>query len=119
MRICWKPSRVAFFFWIAALGNIITINNLQKQKILILDWCCMCKRNGESVDHLLIYCPRASDLANLWCLPFLVYRNSAIWMVVPHCLMWCIWRERNNWHFEDLEKKVLDLKLIFFKTLLD
>ena len=36
-----------------------------------------------------------------------------------HCLMWCIWRERNNRHFEDLERLVADLKLFFLKTLLD
>ena len=33
--------------------------------------------------------------------------------------MWCIWRERNNWHFEDLESSVANLKLFFLKTLLD
>ena len=38
---------------------------------------------------------------------------------VPHCLMWCIWRERNNRHFEDLERSVSNLKLFFLKTLLD
>ena len=80
MRICWKPSRVAFFFWIAALGNIITINNLQKQKILILDWCCMCKRNGESVDHLLILFPHASDL---WSMVFTLF---GIYWVMPKML---------------------------------
>ena len=33
--------------------------------------------------------------------------------------MWCIWWERNNQHFEDSEKTVSDLKLFFFKILLD
>ena len=41
------------------------------------------------------------------------------WMVVPHCLTWCIWRERNNWCFEDFERIVADVKLFFFKTLSD
>ena len=27
------PSRVAFFVWIAVLGNILTINNLHKRKV--------------------------------------------------------------------------------------
>ena len=58
-----------FFVWTIVLGNILTIDNLWKQRILILGWCCICKRNGESADHLLIHCPLASDLANLWCLP--------------------------------------------------
>ena len=59
-----------FFVWISALGNILTIDNLRKQKILILDWCCMCKRNEVSVDHLLIHCPIAFDL---WSMVFTLF----------------------------------------------
>ena len=61
----WKqkiPSRVAFFVWIAALRKCLTIDNLRKRKVWILNWCYMCKRNGESVDHLFLHCPLASDL---------------------------------------------------------
>ena len=47
------------------------------------------------------------------------HRNGDIWMVVPHCLMWCIWKERNSRCFEDNERSMLNLKLLFFKTLLD
>ena len=28
-----------------------------KKKVLILDWCYMCKSNGELVGHLLLHCP--------------------------------------------------------------
>ena len=61
----WKqkiPSRVAFFVWTAALGKCLTIDNLRKRKICILDWCYMCKCNSESVDHLFLHCPVASEL---------------------------------------------------------
>ena len=64
-KTVWKPkvpSRVAFFVWTTALRNILTTDNLRKRKILILDWCYMCERNGELVDHLLIHCPLAFDL---------------------------------------------------------
>ena len=40
-------------------------------------------------------------------------------MVVPQHLMWCIWWERNNRHFENSGKTVPNLKLFFFETLLD
>ena len=124
-KTVWKPkvpSRVAFFVWIVVLGNILTIDNLRKRKILFLDWYCMCKRNGESVDHLLIHDPLAFDLWSIvftlfgihwvmsktvvelldcWQGKFGRHRNATIWMAVPHCLMGCIWREKNNWHFED------------------
>ena len=61
----WKqkiPSRVAFFVWIAALGKCLTIDNLRRRKVWILDWCYICKCNGESVDHLFLHCPVAMDL---------------------------------------------------------
>ena len=34
-------SLLEFSFWIAVLGNILTIDNLWKQKTFILDWCCV------------------------------------------------------------------------------
>ena len=40
-------------------------------------------------------------------------------MAIPHCLMWCIWQERNNRCFEDFEMSIADLKQFFFKTLSD
>ena len=103
-RSIWKQkvaSRVAFFVWIAALGTILTIDNLCKR---ILDWCCMCKSNGESVDHLLLHCPTVFELWSMvftlfgiyWAMPKIVvelltcwerkfghHRNGVIWMAVP------------------------------------
>ena len=30
-------------------------------------------------------------------------RNLVVWRMVPHWVMWCLWRERNARHFEDCE----------------
>ena len=100
----------------------------------------MCKCNSEIVDHLFLHCLVASELWDMvfglfgvcWVMPLSIvglfacwkgrfgrHRNGDIWMVVPHCLMWCIWKERNSRCFEDKEHSMLDLKLLFFKTLLD
>ena len=38
------------------------VDNLRKRKVWILDWCYMCKCNGESVDHLFLHCLVAIDL---------------------------------------------------------
>ena len=56
------PTRVAFFGWIAALGKILTHDNLRKQNIVVVEWCYMYKKNGESVDHLLLHCKMVSAL---------------------------------------------------------
>ena len=45
--------------------------------------------------------------------------NGYIWLIVPHCLLWCLWRERNSRCFEDKERSISDLKLFFFRTLMD
>jgi hypothetical protein len=52
----WKVkahSRVAFFVW-TALGKILTLDNLRKRNIIVVDWCYMCKKSGESIDHFFI-----------------------------------------------------------------
>ena len=118
----------------------LTIDNLRKRKVCIFDWCYMCKCNSESVDHLFLHCSVALELWDMvfglfgvcWVMPMSVvglfacwqgrfgrHRNGDIWKVVPHCLMWCIWKERNSRCFEDNECSMPDLKLLFFRTLLD
>lgn len=49
------PTRVVFFAWLTALGKISTTNNLRKRHIIVVDWCCMCKRYKESMDHLFLH----------------------------------------------------------------
>ena len=36
-------------------------------------------------------------------------------MVVPHCLLWCIWMERNSRCFEDIERSMLDISSYFLE----
>ena len=63
------PPRVAFFSWTAALGKILTTDNLRKRHLAVLEWCFMCKRCGESVDHLLLHCPMAFEMwSMIFCL---------------------------------------------------
>jgi hypothetical protein len=50
------PLKMAFFAWAAALGKILTLDNLKKRHVIVINRCCMCKKNGESVDHLLLHC---------------------------------------------------------------
>ena len=94
----------------------------------------MCKASGESVEHLLLHYPYAKEIWDMifalfgiqWVMPrgvlalfecwqgtFGVNQNIVVWRAVPHCVMWCLWRECNRRTFEDCESSVVDLKLQF------
>jgi hypothetical protein len=89
----------------------------------------MCKKQGETPDHLLLYCDTVKDLYNLvfkifgveWlCLDSGgatgVFKKRFSWNdfnvvldVIPSCLMWYMWREMNARSFGDCERTSLDL----------
>jgi len=56
------PLRVSFFAWTTTLGKVLMNNNLQKRTVVVVEWCCMCKKSGESIEHLLLHCEVAHDL---------------------------------------------------------
>jgi hypothetical protein len=68
-KIVWRTNAllmVAFFAWSEALGKILTIYNLWKQRVIVVDRCCMCKRNREFVDHLLLHCEVTCAMWNVF-----------------------------------------------------
>jgi hypothetical protein len=120
------PQRVVFFVWTAAWGQLLTCDNLMRRGFVMAGWCCMCKRIGELVNHLLLHCNVARELWNFvlgaygvsWVFPETVRdflagwhnwwgrKSSKIWNFIPHCIMWNIWWERNGRIFEDQEHSV-------------
>jgi len=58
-KCVWRTqalSRATFFSWSAALGKIITLDNLRKHHAIMINRYYMCKKTEESVDHLLLHC---------------------------------------------------------------
>ena len=88
----------------------------------------MCKCNGESIDHLFLHCPIAMDL---WAMVFSLFGASMLarqiwslskWVYMVDCSPLFIvvsLEERNSKCFEDKERSILELKLFFFRTLMD
>ena len=100
----------------------------------------MCKSCGESVDHLLLHCSIAWELWSLvfclfgiqWVMPHTVlelfeawqgkferHRHIDVCKLAPHCLIWCIWHERNARSFEGRERSLLEIKSSFLHTLFE
>ena len=59
------------------------------------------------------------ELFESWQGKFGQHRNIDFWRLVPHCLIWCIWREKNTRSFEGCECSRLEIKSFFFCTFLD
>ena len=66
----WKGLLVSFFVSTAALGKILFLENLRKRRVIVMEWCCMCKRSGEFIDHLLCHSAMASELWSTTFSPF-------------------------------------------------
>ena len=120
------PVKIAFLIWEASHGKILTIDNLQKRGITLVNRCYMCKGESESVDHLLLHCKVARALWELainclgicWAAPNFVSSHLLAWegmfgkkvrkkhkagWMFPQVIFWCIWRERNRRAFEGIE----------------
>ena len=129
--------RVAFFVWSAALGKILMQDNLRKKNMVVINRCGMCKTDEETIDHLLLHCECPQVLWNAffncfdlaWAMPSGVVnllhcwwwggrlRSAVVWKMVLHCIMWCLWSERNRRYFDDSESSREDLLHLFFITL--
>jgi hypothetical protein len=133
------PHTSILFPW-KIIWKALTIDNLRKRGFILKNWCCMCQWNGERVDHLFLHCPVAMDMWSMvfglfgmqWVMPSSVLdlfscrmgslgRNDyvLVWKMIPHFLIWCLWRERNARLFEDAQRHIHELKLLFFHTLFD
>ncbi|CAN1796057.1 hypothetical protein LINPERHAP1_LOCUS20800, partial [Linum perenne] len=108
--------------WCCFHGRILTLDNLKVRGFILPNWCALCRKQEESIDHLFIHCPFVSgiwgkvssrlsisgpvpggfqDLITGWkglnCgTPF-----EAMHKVLLHSLCWHIWLERNEVIFRD------------------
>ena len=133
------PQRVSFFLWTTAWDRILTRDNLWLRSFDFVDWSIMCHCCGETVDHLLLHCEKVH---HLWCFAFKIFgiswvpsntvsdllfswwnllgkHSSDIWNLVPLCLMWRIWKERNRRTFKDLDRFEDHLLAIFSSSMFD
>ena len=46
-------------------------------------------------------------------------KTKLLWSVIPHCLMWVIWRERNTCTLKGMKGRFMSWKLFFLQTLLE
>jgi hypothetical protein len=105
------------------LGKILTIDNLRKRNLIVINRCCLCKSDGETIDHLFLHCEIARSLwyaiFNRFGLSWVMLskvadlfacwwsggrsQSAVVWKMVPLCIVWRFWLEMNERCFEDSE----------------
>ena len=64
-RFIWNPIvplKLGFFAWEASWGKVLTLYQLKRRGIPLVNWYFLCEEEEETIDHLLIHCSRAKML---------------------------------------------------------
>ena len=140
-RLIWNPvapTKIGVFAWEATWGKVLTLDQLKRRGMILVNRCFMCGEDEENIDHLLIHCKRAKLLWNLflsifgtsWVFPqtvihtLLAWQGAAvgkkrkrIWLAAPLCIFWTLWRARNKLSFENEGTNDQKIKTIFVTNL--
>ena len=130
-------SRVLAFVWLALQNKILTMDNLRRRKMLIVNACPLCLANEESVDHLFLHCKQTKaiwlailkefncswfiplsfpDMFHQWACPISTSKGKIMWRLSLIAFFWTVWKERNRRCFEGTSSSQEDLifKMKFF-----
>ena len=140
-RSIWNPivpPKLGFFAWEASWGKVLTLDQLKRRGIPLVNRCFLCEEKEETIDHLLIHCSRAKMLWDLllaitdanWVFPrtvrqlLLAWQSASVgkkwkrvWMATPLCIFWTLWLERNRVVFENEAPSAHRMKSFFLFTL--
>ncbi|KAM7485873.1 hypothetical protein LguiA_001882 [Lonicera macranthoides] len=125
----WKggvPHKVKVFAWLASLGKVNTCDKIQVRRpncMLSPSVCILCKKDGESIDHILVHCSVArfmwSNLFSLFGVDGVLPKKWAdcvvikwsfgtdhtkakiLWRILVLAMAWRLWLERNSRIFDD------------------
>ena len=111
-----------FFAWEAFWGKVLTQDQLKRRGWILANKCFLCYAEEETINHILVHCPKARVLWDLvfslfgvnWVLPFMVRdtfsgwsaffvdkKRGKTWWATPLCLFWMVWKERNRMVFDN------------------
>ena len=60
------PFKISFFTWEAYWGKVIILDQLKRHGITLVNRCCLCEEDEETIDHLLIHCKITKMLLDLF-----------------------------------------------------
>lgn len=116
------PTKVKCFTWLVVRKACLTHEVLQKKGRVVVTRCFLCNETRETNNHLFLHCKFTAQLWNMffsltktvWTMPEHTADLMSCWMkrggsksqkkwwrIIPSCIWWSVWRERNGRCFED------------------
>jgi len=130
----WKsdiPTKVKCFTWLVIKRACLTEEVLQKKGKQLVPRCFLCNLTGETNNHLFLHCKFTAQIWNLflnitsmnWTMPehtsdllsCWIRRGGSKsqkrwWKLIPSCVWWSVWKERNGRCFEDRSNSIHKVK---------
>ena len=78
MKIIWNSCvqpKVGFFVREAMLGKALTLDQIQKRGLSLVNRCYLCQMHEESINHILLHCLKTRAL---WEMFFTLFRVSCV-----------------------------------------
>ena len=128
------PTKVGFFAWEASWGKVLTQDQLKRRGWILANRCFLCCDEEETINHILIHCPKTRVLWDFvfslfgvnWVLPltvrdtligwsdsFVDKKRGKAWRAALLCLFWTIWKERNRIVFDNEVLSIQKMKNSF------
>ncbi|WMV20535.1 hypothetical protein MTR67_013920, partial [Solanum verrucosum] len=131
----WKvkiPHKVACFIWLVARKAVLSHEGLKKRGFHLCSKCYMCGEESETINHFFLHCKLTGQLWRIflnlkgimWVMPrdtlevlecWNKYSTQSEqkerWKIIPACIWWTVWKERNQRCFEDNHSSIQKLKM--------
>ncbi|WMV38706.1 hypothetical protein MTR67_032091 [Solanum verrucosum] len=137
----WKsntPTKIKCFTWLVCRRACLTQERLKKRGFQIVSRCFFCHEKEETNNHLFLHCrvtaqiwylfqsiiqdpwvvpEHTADLLNCWMRRGGSKTQKKWWNLVPSCIWWSIWKERNNRCFKNITNPMQKVKENCINTL--
>lgn len=134
-KLIWKVKilyKVSCFTWLLAKQAVLTQENLMKRGFQLSPRCFLCKEEVETVNHLFLHCRTRNQIWRTftgmkglnWVMPRKIeqalkiwssYANIVFykdrWKMIPACIWWSVWTERNLRCFQNKENNLQKMKM--------
>lgn len=125
------PSKVKCFVWLVTKRACLTQEVLKKKEHQIVSRCFLCNETDETNNHLFLHCKitaqlwslflkltdsnwtmpeHTSDLLSCWIRRGGSKTQKKWWRIIPACIWWTIWKERNGRCFENKTNSIQKVK---------